>query len=73
MTYVSRRTPKSLKRELDRTGMPWEIEPGRKHYKVKLDGQIVGVLPQGSGYQEGSAAQRVLFARIRRYAREGRT
>lgn len=39
--------PAELREALDKTGLPWNIEEGSKHRKVKLGGMLVGVLPHG--------------------------
>ena len=39
------RLPKEVKRALDDTGLPWKVEKGTKHYKIKLAGRMVGILP----------------------------
>lgn len=38
------RLPPELERELNATGMTWELRRGSKHYHVVLDGRVVGVL-----------------------------
>ena len=39
--------PAELREALDKTGLPWSIEEGSKHRKVKMGGMLVGVLPHG--------------------------
>jgi len=69
-----RRWPKPLLRALDQTGMDYEFESRSKHVLVKLEGQIVGVLPHGKTRQSANAPpMRLLLSRIRRYATQGRT
>lgn len=35
----------SIRPELDRTGLPWQIVDGRRHKKIILAGRLVGILP----------------------------
>lgn len=41
------RVPKPIKTALDATGLPWSIESGSRHFHIRLDGRLVGILPQG--------------------------
>jgi len=62
--------PNEMRAELDATGIPWEIEPGKKHQKIKLGGRLVAILPHG---KEQSAHKRSLLnavTQVRRMARE---
>lgn len=36
-----------LKAALNETGLPWTIEPGSKHFKLRLAGRLVSIIPQG--------------------------
>lgn len=38
---------KGVEAALDDTGLPWEIEEGRKHYRVLLAGRQVCVVSKG--------------------------
>lgn len=38
-----------LRRLLAETGLPWSIKGGRRHAKVTIDGELVGVISFGSG------------------------
>jgi hypothetical protein len=62
--------PNELREALDNTGLPWELELGGKHYKVKLAGRLVGVLPRGKF--NGSHKRTLLntVSQIRRAAQE---
>lgn len=62
------RLPEHILKALKETGLPWEIEPKRKHRFLKICGQIVIALPL-----EGSKGGRNIqnnIARIKRFARE---
>lgn len=39
--------PAELREALDKTGLPWEIEVGGKHKKLRLSGKLVGIIPLG--------------------------
>lgn len=38
---------KRLGEALDATGLPWTIEPGTRHFKIRLAGRLCGLVPQG--------------------------
>lgn len=65
--------PNEMRTALDATGLPWEVEPGKKHQKIKLGGRLVAILPYG---KEQSAYKRALLntiSQIRRAAQELKT
>lgn len=41
------RLPVPIEQALQSTGMPWEIEQGSRHRKIKVNGRMVGILPNG--------------------------
>ena len=41
--------PPKLEEALHKTGLPWEVEYGTKHYKVNMGGKLVAVFPHGKG------------------------
>lgn len=53
---------------LDETGLPWEIEEGKRHRLIRLNGKQVGIFPQGAGSDKGRATKN-LISNIRRAAR----
>lgn len=61
------RPPKQIVAELQRTGLPWALEPGTKHIHVKVNSKLVGILPIGKKKQ-GRAMNNVI-SQIRRAAR----
>jgi hypothetical protein len=36
-----------LEAALNATGLPWHIEPGSKHFQIRLSGRLAGIIPQG--------------------------
>lgn len=63
--------PGPVRDALEETRLPWEIELGGKHRKIKLGGRLVGILPKGKKMQD--AHDRTIkntVAQIRRTARE---
>lgn len=44
------RLPPRIEEALNATGRPWNIEQGKRHQKIMLDGRMVGILPL-SGFQ----------------------
>lgn len=67
MTNVYHKSPTVL--ALEETGLPWEIEPGRGHMKIKLAGHLVGVTRQNKAGNNRRAEKNVI-AQIRRKAAE---
>ena len=67
-----RRVPKEIEYELNATGLPWDVELGGKHVKIKLAGRLVGILPlNGRNIQQtNSVPMKNTIAQIRRAARE---
>lgn len=59
-----------VKQALNATGIPWEIETGSKHFKVRLGGRLVGIYPQGKKTEASQHANANLLANIKRLARE---
>ena len=62
--------PDELREALDMTGLPWEVEAGRKHYKVKLAGRLVAVYPHGKAQERYKRALLNTITQVRRTARE---
>lgn len=62
--------PSALKAALDETGLPYEIERGGRHAKIKLAGRLVGILPKGSGNEAHSRSLMNTISQVRRMARE---
>ena len=63
------RPPKALVDELARTGLPWELAAGRRHYQVRLCNRMVGIIPLNNHAREGRAMKNVI-AQVRRAALE---
>lgn len=57
---------RDVKRAARATGKPFEIEHRAKHYRLKVDGEIIGVFSTGrmsdSGHRDGA----MLFSKIRK-------
>jgi len=47
--------PDKIHSALEESGLPWVIEEGRKHYHIRLNGRLIGILPKGKGPQESSS------------------
>lgn len=39
--------PSVIEDALVATGLPWSLEPGKKHIHIRLAGRLVGILPKG--------------------------
>lgn len=56
-------------RALDETGLPWQIEHGKTHRKIKLCGHLVGVIC-GSKERADRRAELNVIHQIKRKAQE---
>jgi hypothetical protein len=65
---LSARLDPRVLRALEDTALPYSLEPGSKHIKMRLGGQFVGVFPMG-GYKQNGCGDRKLVAQIKRAAR----
>jgi hypothetical protein len=59
--------PDKLRSVLDETGIPWALESGAKHYKIKLAGKLVGILPHSRREPEAQDLRNTI-AQVRRAA-----
>jgi hypothetical protein len=63
--------PDRVREALEETLLPWNLEIGGKHWKIKLDGRLVGVLPKSKKMQDASGRPiKNTIAQIRRTAKE---
>ena len=46
------KVPQSMRTLLDESGVPWWIEEGTSHLKVRLAGKLVAVLPRGKSLKQ---------------------
>jgi hypothetical protein len=67
---MKRLHPKLLE-ALDETGLPWDIEVGKKHNKLRVDGRLAVILSRGKPAEDANFRLiRNDIANIRRLARE---
>lgn len=59
-----------VRKALEETSLPWAVETGSKHFKVRLGGRLVGVYPHGKRTEASKHANSNLIANIKRLARE---
>ncbi len=63
--------PDRVREALEETLLPWNLEIGGKHWKIKLDGRLVGVLPKSKKMHDASGRPiKNTIAQIRRTAKE---
>lgn len=60
---------KSIRGALDATGLPWTVETGGKHHKIRLAGRLVGVFSMGNNTQPPHTVHNTV-SNIRRLERE---
>lgn len=64
------RLPKPVKQALEETGLPWTVERGSNHRKIKVSGKLVGILPNAANRSTSpDRAQKNIVAQIRRAGR----
>jgi len=52
----------------------WRVENGSKHFKLKIDNRLIGIMPKDGRRDEGSQrTMRNSLAQIRRALRQGAT
>jgi hypothetical protein len=56
-------------RALDETGLPWQVENGHGHKKIKLCGRLVGVM-SGRKDRVDPRAEKNVICQIKRMAQE---
>jgi hypothetical protein len=61
---------RKTKQALEETGLPWSVEDGSKHHKIRLNGKLVGVFPYGKKTEASPCANNNIISNIRRAARE---
>lgn len=65
------RLPPELLAELEASGMPWELVPGKKHYKLRVGGRMVGILPLSGKLQTTNKVPlKNTLAQVRRAIRD---
>ena len=62
--------PPSLQEELEKTGLPWSIDHGSKHFKIRLAGRLVGVYPHGKAQDKHIRSLLNTITQVRRAAQE---
>jgi hypothetical protein len=58
-----------LRGVLEGCGLPWALQPGKRHVKLTVGGRLAAVLPKVRGHDSGSTPDNVLAA-VRRLVRE---
>ena len=61
-----------IRRALEETGLPWRIDHARRHRLIKLNDQIVGVLPLAKGDGGDPRCVKNIVCQIKRAARQMR-
>lgn len=61
-----------IEKALKETGLPYEIQRGRKHKHIRLAGKFVGIVPYGRMGDAESRSAKNVRAQIRRAAKEVR-
>ncbi len=65
--------PDVVKVELDASGLPWTVELCAKHYAVRVQGRLAGILPRGGKSLRQEAYKRVVLnlrSQVRRLVSE---
>jgi hypothetical protein len=71
MVQQAPRVPSDLRQVLDGSGLPWRIEHGTRHYKVRLADRLVAILPHSKSHRDYiGRADKNAVARVRRFLRQ---
>jgi hypothetical protein len=63
--------PNRIRDALEKTQLPWSLELGSKHWKIKLAGRFVGILPKSKKMHDADLRPTLnTISKIRRTARE---
>ena len=62
--------PTEITVALEATGLPWVMESGGKHYKIKVAGYLAAVYPRGKHSEHDRRALLNSVAQIRRIAKK---
>lgn len=64
-----RRQFNEVREALNATGLPHTITAGKKHYKIKIEGRLVGILPRSPRDTIACRAHLNTLAQIKRFGR----
>lgn len=65
--------PQIVVEEIERSGLPWRVEGGGRHYKLIVADRLAGILPYSGKAQRKESDQRAVLnmrAQVRRVIRE---
>lgn len=62
--------PAKVREALEETGLPWGVEAGSRHFKIKVSGRLAGILPKGRPNSSHSRSLLNTVSQIRNVARE---
>jgi hypothetical protein len=60
--------PPKIQAALDETGLPYEVENGNRHRKIRLAGRMVGIIPMCGNGSDSRRAELNIVSQIRRGA-----
>jgi len=60
--------PPSLRAALEETGLPWGVELGGRHWKLRVNGRLAGILPRSGVNESDPRALKNTIAQVRRCA-----
>lgn len=64
------RLPEKVREALEETGLPWDVEAGSRHLKIKVSGRLAGILPRSKFNSSHSRSLLNTVSQIRNVARE---
>ena len=68
---MARKLPRNIEAALEATGLPWSVEKGGQHRKIRLSGRLAATIPMcNGGCRRDSRAEKNVIAEIRRKSRE---
>jgi hypothetical protein len=69
MKNLKNLVPQLVRDELESCGLPWDVVNGGKHFQLRLNGQLVGILPKGRCPREMRRTELAQRSNVRRALR----
>jgi hypothetical protein len=69
MKNLKNLVPQITRDELEASGLPWEVVNGGRHFHLRLNGQLVGILPKTGCRREARRTELAQGSNVRRAIR----
>lgn len=65
---MTSKVPKEIRKLLDASGLPWQVERGGRHFKLRINGRLALVMPMSDAKDTGMY-KRNAVAQVKRFIR----